>query len=147
MIYKELNDEIKAAMKAHNNLRRDTLRQVLNEVKNIAIAERRDVVDSDVDRMLKKVRKQLNESYDASVKAANNGERTQKFAAQIAILDEYIPKQVDVSMVFKTIDTLALDGSYTVRDMGKLMGMLNQNFAGNFDKKAASEHLKKILGK
>ena len=49
MKYEELKDEIKAAMKAHDNVRRDILRQVHGEIKNIEVNERREVTDADVD--------------------------------------------------------------------------------------------------
>lgn len=49
MKYEELKDEIKAAMKAHDNVRRDILRQVHGEIKNIEVNERREVTDADVE--------------------------------------------------------------------------------------------------
>ena len=76
MKYEELKDEIKAAMKAHDNVRRDILRQVHGEIKNIEVNERREVTDSDVDAMLKRVIKQTSETLEGSIKAANNDERT-----------------------------------------------------------------------
>lgn len=62
MKYEELKDEIKAAMKAHDNVRRDILRQVHGEIKNIEVNERREVTDADVDAMLKRVIKQTSET-------------------------------------------------------------------------------------
>ena len=76
MKYEELKDEIKAAMKAHDNVRRDILRQVHGEIKNIEVNERREVTDADVDAMLKRVIKQTSETLEGSIKAANNDERT-----------------------------------------------------------------------
>ena len=76
MKYEELKDEIKDAMKAHDNVRRDILRQVHGEIKNIEVNERREVTDADVDAMLKRVIKQTSETLEGSIKAANNDERT-----------------------------------------------------------------------
>lgn len=58
MEYQQLQDEIKAAMKARDNHRRDILRQVHTELKAIEVNERRDVTEADVDAMLKRVIKQ-----------------------------------------------------------------------------------------
>ena len=86
MKYEELKDEIKAAMKAHDNVRRDILRQVHGEIKNIEVNERREVTDADVDAMLKRVIKQTSETLEGSIKAANNDERTAMLKEQVEIL-------------------------------------------------------------
>lgn len=55
MDYQTLQDEIKSAMKAHDNNRRDILRQVHTELKAIEVNERRNITEADVDAMLKRV--------------------------------------------------------------------------------------------
>ena len=94
MEYQKLQDEIKAAMKARDAKRRDILRQVHTELKAIEVNERRDVTEADVDAMLKRVIKQTKETLDGSIKAGNNQERTDTLSEQVAILEEYLPKQV-----------------------------------------------------
>lgn len=125
MKYEELKDEIKAAMKAHDNVRRDILRQVHGEIKNIEVNERREVTDADVDAMLKRVIKQTSETLEGSIKAANNDERTAMLKEQVEILEGYLPKQLAgdelVALVEKTIADL---GATTKREMGKVMARL-----------------------
>ena len=58
MQYEKLQEEIKNAMRAHDKNRLSILRQVHGEVKNIEVNERRDIVEADVDAMLKRVLKQ-----------------------------------------------------------------------------------------
>ena len=81
MEYQQLQDEIKAAMKARDNHRRDILRQVHTELKGIEVNERREVTEADVDAMLKRVIKQTKETLDGSIKAGNNQERTDTLTA------------------------------------------------------------------
>lgn len=95
MEYQQLQDEIKAAMKARDNHRRDILRQVHTELKAIEVNERREVTEADVDAMLKRTIKQTKETLDGSIKAGNNQERTDTLTEQVAILEEYLPKQVE----------------------------------------------------
>ena len=85
MEYQQLQDEIKAAMKARDNHRRDILRQVHTELKAIEVNERRDVTEADVDAMLKRVIKQTKETLDGSIKAGNNQERTDTLTEQVRI--------------------------------------------------------------
>lgn len=94
MKYQELQDEVKAALKAHDKPRVSILRQVHGEVKNIEVNERREITDADVDAMLKRVIKQTKETLEGSIKAGNNQERTDLLTAQVEILESYLPKQV-----------------------------------------------------
>lgn len=142
MKYDELKDEIKNAMKAHDNARRDILRQVHTEIKNIEVNERREVTDADVDAMLKRTIKQTKETLDGSIKAANNDERTALLTKQVEILEGYLPKQVSGDELVELIEkTLTETGATTKREMGKVMGALTAATGGNFDKAAAAKEL------
>lgn len=146
MKYDELKDEIKNAMKAHDNARRDILRQVHTEIKNIEVNERREVTDADVDAMLKRTIKQTKETLDGSIKAANNDERTALLTKQVEILEGYLPKQVSGDELVALIEkTLAETGATTKREMGKVMGALTAATGGNFDKAAAAKELQSRL--
>ncbi len=146
MDYQTLQDEIKAAMKARDNRRRDILRQVHTELKAIEVDERRDIVEADVDAMLKRVIKQTKETLDGSIKAGNDQERTDTLTEQVVILEEYLPQQVEGEELMTLIDeVLAETGASTKKDMGKVMGALTQRTGGNFDKAAAAAELNKRL--
>ncbi|WP_251197798.1 GatB/YqeY domain-containing protein [Anaerotardibacter muris] len=146
MDYQTLQDQIKAAMKAHDNHRRDILRQVHTELKSIEVNERRDIQESDVDAMLKRVIKQTKETLDGSIKAGNNQERTDTLTEQVKILEGYLPKQVEGDELKAMIDeVLAETGATTKKEMGKVMGALTQRTGGNFDKAAAAAELNKRL--
>ena len=138
MKYEELKDEIKAAMKAHDNVRRDILRQVHGEIKNIEVNERREVTDADVDAMLKRVIKQTSETLEGSIKAANNDERTAMLKEQVEILPKQLAGDELVALVEKTIADL---GATTKREMGKVMGALTAATGGNFDKAQAAKEV------
>lgn len=146
MDYQTLQDEIKSAMKARDNRRRDILRQVHTELKAIEVDERRDIVEADVDAMLKRVIKQTKETLDGSIKAGNDQERTDTLTEQVVILEEYLPQQVEGEELMTLIDeVLAETGASTKKDMGKVMGALTQRTGGNFDKAAAAAELNKRL--
>lgn len=142
MEYQVLQDEIKAAMKAHDNARRDILRQVHTELKSIEVNERRDVTEADVDAMLKRVIKQTQETLDGSIKAGTNQERTDMLTQQVAILEEYLPEQVSGDALSALIDeVMAETGASSKKDMGRIMGELTKRTGDNFDKAAAAKEL------
>lgn len=142
MEYQQLQDEIKSAMKARDNARRDILRQVHTELKSIEVNERREVTEADVDAMLKRTIKQTKETLDGSIKAGNNQERTDTLTEQVAILEEYLPKQVEGDELVALIGVVLADtGASTKKDMGRVMGELTKRTGGNFDKAAAAKEL------
>lgn len=138
----ELQAEIVAAMKAHEKARLSILRQVLGEVKNIEVNERRDVTEQDVNDMIKRTIKQTKETLEGSIKAGTDQERTDMLAEQVAILEEYLPKQISGEELTALVEaTIAELGAETKRDMGRVMGALTQKTGGNFDKAAAAKEV------
>lgn len=146
MKYQELQDEIKAAMKARDKNRLSILRQVHGEIKNIEVNERREITDADVDAMLKRTIKQTKETLDGSIKAGNDQERTDRLTEQVEILESYLPKQVSGEELIALIEeVLAETGAATKKEMGKVMGTLTQKTCGNFDKAQAAKELQSRL--
>ena len=146
MKYQELQDEIKAAMKARDKNRLSILRQVHGEIKNIEVNERREITDADVDAMLKRTIKQTKETLYGSIKAGNDQERTDRLTEQVEILESYLPKQVSGEELIALIEeVLAETGAATKKEMGKVMGTLTQKTGGNFDKAQAAKELQSRL--
>jgi uncharacterized protein YqeY len=140
MQYDELKDEIKQAMKARDKVRLSILRQVYGEVKNIEIDERRDITEADVTAMTKRVIKQTSETLEASIKAANNQERTDTLQRQVDILKDLLPKQVEGDELAALVDeVVSAVGATSKKQMGQVMGELSKRTNGNFDKAAAAK--------
>ncbi len=142
MNYTELKDAIKDAMRAKDKDRLAILRQVHGELKNIEVNERREVEDKDVDDMLKRTIKQTKETLEGSIKAGNDQERTDRLKLQVAVLEEYLPKQISGTELSDLIDlVLSETGASTKKEMGRVMGELTKRTGGNFDKAAAAKEL------
>ena len=142
MKYQELQDEVKAALKAHDKPRVSILRQVHGEVKNIEVNERREITEQDVDDMTKRVIKQTKETLEGSIKAGNDQERTDTLSAQVKMLEELLPQQLAGEQLSALIDTvLSETGATTKKEMGRVMGELTKRTGGNFDKAAAAKEL------
>ena len=141
MDYATLDEEIKNAMRAKDTLRRDILRMVKTEIKSIEVNERREITAADVDAMLKRVIKQTKETLEDSKKGTDQ-ERTDKLAAQVGILEEYLPQQLSGDALIDLIDKkIAELGAASKKDMGKVMGALTAATGGNFDKAAAAKEV------
>ena len=141
MEYAVLDEEIKNAMRAKDSLRRDILRMVKTEIKSIEVNERREITEADVDAMLKRVIKQTKETLEDSKKGSDQ-ERTDKLAAQVAVLEEYLPQQLSGDALIALIEEkIAELGASSKKDMGKVMGALTAATGGNFDKATAAKEV------
>ena len=142
MTNQELHDQMVAAMKAKDKVRLSIIRQVMAEVKNVEVNERRDATEEDVNSMIKRLIKQTNETLEMSRKAGNNQERTDTLEEQVKILESLLPAQLSGDALAELIErTIAEAGATTRKDMGKVMGALNKATGGNFDKAAAAKEV------
>lgn len=135
----ELQAQMVAAMKAKDKTRLSIIRQVMGEVKNLEVDERRDATEEDVDRMIKRLIKQTGETLEMSIKAANNQERTDTLTEQVEILESLLPEQLSGDALVALIEqTIAELGASSKKDIGRVMGALTKATGGNFDKPAAA---------
>ena len=142
MTNQELHDEMVAAMKAKDKTRLSIIRQVMAEVKNVEVNERRDATEEDVTSMVKRLIKQTSETLEMSIKAANNQARTDTLTEQVKILESLLPAQLSGDELVALIEqTIAEVGATTRKDMGRVMGALNKATGGNFDKAAAAKEV------
>lgn len=138
----ELQQQMVAAMKAKDKVRLSIIRQVMGEVKNIEVNERRDATEEDVNGMIKRLIKQTGETLEMSKQAGNNQERTDTLAEQVAILESLLPEQVSGDALIALIEqVIAETGAESRKDMGRVMGTLTAATGGNFDKPAAAKEV------
>lgn len=142
MTNEELHAQMVAAMKDKDKTRLSIIRQVMAEVKNIEVNERRDVTEEDVNSMIKRLIKQTSETLEMSKQAGNNQERTDVLTQQVEILESLLPEQVSGDALVALIEkTIAEVGAESRKDMGRVMGALNAATGGNFDKAAAAKEV------
>ncbi|WP_270242660.1 GatB/YqeY domain-containing protein [Collinsella tanakaei] len=142
MTNEELHAQMVAAMKAKDKTRLSIIRQVMAEVKNIEVNERRDVTEEDVNSMIKRLIKQTSETLEMSKQAGNNQERTDVLTQQVEILESLLPEQISGDALVALIEkTIAEVGAESRKDMGRVMGALNASTGGNFDKAAAAKEV------
>ena len=142
MTNEELHNEMVAAMKAKDKVRLSIVRQVMGEVKNLEVNERRDATEEDVNTMITRLIKQTTETLEMSRKAGNNQERTDTLTQQVEILESLLPEQLSGDALVELIEkTIAEVGAATRKDMGRVMGALNKATGGNFDKAAAAKEV------
>lgn len=142
MTNEELHDQMVAAMKAKDRTRLSIIRQVMAEVKNVEVNERRDATEEDVNGMIKRLIKQTGETLEMSIKAGTNAERTETLTEQVKILESLLPAQLSGDELVALIEsTIAELGATSKKDMGRVMGALTKATSGNFDKPLAAREV------
>lgn len=138
----ELQQQMIVAMKAKDKVRLSIIRQVMGEVKNIEVNERRDATEEDVNGMIKRLIKQTSETLEMSRQAGNNQERTDTLTEQVSILESLLPEQVSGDALVALVEqVIAETGASSRKDMGRVMGALTAATGGNFDKPAAAKEV------
>ena len=149
-----VNDALKDAMRARDAVRLSTLRLINAAIKDRDIAargglERADqapgVTDEEVLQILAKMVKQRQESI-RSYEEGGRLELAERERAEIAVIEEFLPKQLDDAEVEAAIGA-AIDevGANSLRDMGKVMGALKSRYTGQMDFGAVGPQVKARL--
>lgn len=138
-----------AAMKAKDAARLSALRMVSAAIKDREIAVRAEageVNDGYILALLGKMVKQRSESARAYADGGR-AELAAKELAEIAVIEEFLPRQMDTAEVEAAIvAAIAEVGASTLRDMGKVMSVLKSNYTGQMDFGAVGAALKSKLG-
>jgi hypothetical protein len=146
----QLNDAVKHAMKARDQKRLGCLRLVQAALKDRDIANRTEdsregISDDEILSLLAKLIKQREDS----IALYEKGGRPELAAAErdeIAIIREYLPKQMDEGEAKAAIATVIAElGAVSMKDMGKVMAALKERFAGKMDFSKASAAVKELL--
>ncbi len=145
-----LNDAMKEAMKAKDAKRLATVRLVLAALKDRDIAARsetsKDLVgDDDILTLLAKMIKQREESA-AVYRQGNRPELAENEEGEIAVIRSFMPAQMDEAQMLEAVKAvIAESGAASIKDMGKVMAVLKEKFAGQMDFSKASAATKAAL--
>jgi uncharacterized protein len=141
---------VKDAMKAGDKPRLLTLRTIQAKIKDADIAARptREAIDPpEVLDLLAKLVKQRRESI-ALYTQGGRADLVAQETAEIAILEEFLPKQMDDAGITAAISGIIKDtGAASVKDMGKVMAAMKEKYAGQMDFAKASAMVKGLLSK
>ena len=144
-----INQDVKTAMKSGDKARLATLRLLTAAIKDreIGVGGQApvEVGDAEVVAVLQKMVKQRRESIATYEKAGRNDLADQE-KAEIAVLEDYLPKQMDDAGVKAAVAALVAElGAAGPKDMGRVMGAMKERYAGQMDFGKASGVLKDLL--
>ena len=151
MLRTDLNEALKTAMKSRDQRAVSTLRMILATLKDRDIAARpKGIADGigeeEIVEMLHKMVRQRRESIELYEKGARP-ELVQQEQEEIGVIERFLPQQMtEAEMGEAVAAAIAETGAASIKDMGKIMGLLKQRFAGRMDFGKVGPLVKQKLG-
>jgi uncharacterized protein len=140
-----ITDDMKAAMRAGEKERLGVIRMITAAIKQREVDERITLDDAQVLSVLEKMIKQRKESL-TQFQAGNRQDLVDKESAEIALLQTYMPAQLsDAEIDAMIAAAIAATGASSVKEMGKIMGLIKAKAQGRADMGAVGAKIKAKL--
>ena len=146
---KQIEDNLNEALKAKDKKTYPTLRLIVSAIKDAEIAGRskgqKDIKESDIIALLKKMIKQRNESCEVYKKAGRT-ELLENENREIEVINKFLPNQLSEEETKKICEeTIKSVNATSMKDMGKVMGVLKSKHADSLDFSKVSSIIKGLL--
>lgn len=129
----QLKTDMKAAMRARESQKLQTIRSLISSLQNAAIAKGGELDADDTLGVLSTEAKKRRESIDAYTQAGR-AELAEQEAAELAVIQEYLPRPLTDEEAAAIIDeVIAQTGASSKGDMGKVMGAAMPRLKGRYD--------------
>ena len=141
----QLNESMKTAMKARDDLRLSAVRMVRSMVKNREIEQKTELNDQEIIEVISTLAKQRRESI-RMYREGNRPDLVEKEEAELEILLGFLPAQLSIAEIEALVDRIISEtGAQGARDMGRVMKALSPLTAGKADGKTVSDTVKQKL--
>lgn len=144
-IIQQLESDLKAAMVARENERRDTLRLVLSDMKNKKIELGRELEEPEAVAVLAKAKKSRQDSL-AQYTEAGREDLAAVESAEIAVIAVYLPEEMDEEELRGIVTAVVAEvGASSRKEMGAVMAALMPKVKGRADGKAVQRIVMELL--
>ena len=141
-----ITEDMKTAMRSGEKDRLAVIRLLQAAIKQREVDERIVLDDTQVTSVLEKMIKHRKESI-AAFEKGNRADLVAKETAEIAVLQPYLPAQLsDADLDVIIAEAIAATGAASIKDMGKVMGIVKAKAAGKADMGAVGARIKAKLG-
>ena len=140
-----LEDELREAMLARENERRDALRLILSSLRSAEKDLQRELSDDEELQVLQRERKRRHEAAEA-FRDGGREAQAQKEEAELAVLEEFMPAPLSEDELERIVDdAIAENKATSMNDMGRVMADVMPQIAGRADGSAVSQIVREKL--
>jgi len=144
-IRERLNEDLKAAMREKAKLRLSTIRMIRSEILNKDKEHGQETGEEDILKVLLSMVKKGEEAAEQFSKGRRE-ELASKEREEIRIIQEYLPAQMDDEELRQAVqEAIAETGASSLKEMGKVMGLLTKQLAGRTTGARISQVVKERL--
>ena len=146
----KINEQFNTALKNKNKALISTLRLILASIKerdiaNRTIEKKEGVNEAEIIKVLRKMKKQRQDSIQL-YKKGNRQELSEQEESEIKIIDTFLPKQLNEEETKKICEeTVKSLGASSIKDMGKIMGILKKKYSDSIDFSKVNTIVKGLL--
>ena len=132
-------------MKSGQKDKVEKLRFILSFITQEEKDKNKELSDSEIIQILKKALKRNQDSYEQFTKAGRE-DLASKEKEEILIIQNYLPEEMTEEEIIKIIqETITSICATSMKDMGKVIGMIKKNHGDNADMSLVSKHVKSLL--
>ncbi len=146
----KIDEKYKSSIKEKDSNSINTLRLIRSAIKDKEISNRgkqETITDADVLSLLQNLVKQRKDSIEA-FKKANRQDLIDKESLEISVIEKFLPKQKSDNEIKEIIENIIKENNLSsIKEMGKLMGIIKSDYAGVIDMGVAGKIAKSSLGK
>ena len=140
-----IEDELKAAMRARDQERTDTLRMTLASLRAAEKELQRPLRDDEELQVLQRERKRRTEAAEA-FRTGDRPEQAEKEERELAVIEEFMPEPMSEEDIERIIDdAIAETGATSLRDLGRVMADVMPQVAGRADGSSVSQLVREKL--
>ena len=144
-LIEEIDDELKDAMRARDAERRDTLRLILNALKNSQKELRRPLSEEEELQVLQRERKRRVEAADA-FRTGGREEQAEAEERELEVLEEFMPEPLSEDEVEEIVDDVIAEvGATSMADLGRVMADVMPQVSGRADGSQVSQIVREKL--
>ncbi len=138
----QIREDMKAALRAQDKQRLGTIRLLMAEIKQREIDDQIELDDTGIFGVIGKMIKQRKDSI-TQYKAGNRKDLADKEEQEIDVLKQYLPQQLSDAEIDKAIQAaIEKSGASSIKDIGKVMGVLKSTLQGRADMGMVSARVK-----
>jgi uncharacterized protein len=141
----EIEGDIKEAMRARDNVRRDALRLIVNALKNSEKELMRPLSEEEELKVLQRERKRRVEAAEA-FRSGGREEQAEAEERELAILEEFMPEPLSEDEIEEIVDNVIAEvGATSMRELGRVMADVMPQIAGRADGSTVSQLVREKL--
>ena len=141
----KIRNDMISAVKAKDSVKVEILKMVLASLKNAEIEAEKELDEKTQEQVVQKEVKKLKDAFEQYTQAGRD-DLAQKEKTQLEILEVYLPKQMEESEVRAFVEQKAKElGAESIRDMGKVMGVVMKELSGKADGGMVNNIVKEVL--